>query len=48
MSRLAKDPDRVVRGALPGVVYNLVTMAMRVLRGMYGREAESHRATPDL
>jgi len=48
MSRLAKDPDRVVRGALPGVVYNLVTMAMRVLRGMYGREADGPPMSLDL
>ena len=48
LGRLAEHPDPEVRGALPGAIHGLVRMAQAELKEMYGREAEGHRATPDL
>ena len=45
LGQLAAAPDPEVRAALPGMAYGFVTKAMRVLRGMYGREADGHQAT---
>lgn len=39
LGQLVEHPDKEVRAALPGMAYNLVTMAMRVLNEMYEREA---------
>ena len=48
LGQLAEDPDPEVRAALPGAVHGLVRMAQTELKEMVEREAEGHRATPDL